>query len=144
GARGMSLFENGTTILEIKGKRVDDLVKFNDTIFIISRQGFSYLDPKNHKLVDIASHQLLSKRFECIVEFRNKLVLGSGGNGMVIYDKGSVQTINTSDGLSSGFISYLYVENDSTLWVCTNNGLNRISFYNDHYIIDVVDFEDGL
>lgn len=40
----------------------------------------------------------------------------------------SVVTLDTKDGLSSNIVNEVAIENDSTFWACTNNGLNRVVF----------------
>jgi len=69
---------------------------------------------------------LLSKRISDIKIIKNELWIGTFDNGIAVLVSGTIRHINTSSGLNSNRIKVLFVENDSTIWVGTNLGLNKI------------------
>ena len=58
------------------------------------------------------------------------LILGTRGAGVLIKQGRTVHPINTDSGLTSDIIRSIYVDdNDSTIWIGTNKGLNRITLH---------------
>ena len=51
------------------------------------------------------------------------------GNGLVYKTIDTVFQITTEDGLNSDLVSTIYIANDSTLWIGSNKGLNKITYF---------------
>lgn len=66
--------------------------------------------------------------------------IGTDGDGLVHCLDSDCETLTTEDGLSSGFVYSVLEDNKGTLWVGTNEGLNRIR--GDR--IDVLTRDQGL
>ncbi|MBD3636803.1 MAG: LytTR family transcriptional regulator DNA-binding domain-containing protein [Crocinitomicaceae bacterium] len=89
-------------------------------------------------------HNELNNRIDALTVFKDYLVAGSRGKGIFCYNEKDVLQLTTSNGLSSNFISNFYVENDSTLWVCTNAGLDRLLFSQNKFKVQSLSVDDGL
>ena len=50
------------------------------------------------------------------------------GDGVFFFNKDTVLNLNEKSGLTDNLCSSLFIENDSTVWVTTLNGLNRIVY----------------
>ena len=58
----------------------------------------------------------------------NILFIATLGHGLYYLQNGQFQRFTTDQGIASEFINKLYLENDSTLWLGTNKGTDRINF----------------
>jgi ligand-binding sensor domain-containing protein len=67
-------------------------------------------------------------RIDKLAVFGDYLLVGTHGKGLLILNKQMkvVHSITTKEGLSSNFISSFYCEKNGSIWVATNNGLNRL------------------
>ncbi len=66
-------------------------------------------------------------RINDIIPFKIGAWLATIGHGLIFWNGDGIQKLERSK-ISSNVIHSLYLQNDSTLWVGTNNGLNRIHF----------------
>jgi len=57
-----------------------------------------------------------------------RLFAGTSGNGLVVVDQGHPYVFQEEDGLVSNMINRLWVENETTIWLATNRGLDRVEF----------------
>ena len=91
--------------------------------------------------------QLLESRIRSIAALNDGLLLGTHGEGLLIFQGDSVRRISQKDGLSSNITHSIFKESDKLYWMGSNYGLNRIKFsdpsYSD-YVIDVFDHENTL
>ncbi|MCD6332712.1 MAG: histidine kinase [Bacteroidales bacterium] len=73
---------------------------------------------------------LLGKRSAVITRMNNTIVTGTKEFGLVLIDANQkISHINKKNSaLSSDLIDALYAENDTTLWVGTGKGVNRLTF----------------
>jgi ligand-binding sensor domain-containing protein len=131
------------------GYRFHDGMHFKNNWYFATERGLYREEAKKLVPVDessIESKAVLDVRIEDLCLFQNTLLVASRGNGIVIYDGSKViGRITTNEGLTSNFISKMYVENQHTLWVCTNVGLNRIHIDEDGtYTISNITYKDGL
>lgn len=126
--------------------RIRDFIHFNDRFYGASMS--SLLWEKEMKDGSITNGQVLADtRIDVLGLIGDKLIAGSTGHGVFILDKQNkiVSHITKQNGLNSNFVSNIYVENDSTLWVCTNRGVSKISFdKNFNHSISKLDYSDGL
>ncbi|NRA10467.1 MAG: LytTR family transcriptional regulator DNA-binding domain-containing protein [Crocinitomicaceae bacterium] len=87
----------------------------------------------------------LNIRITDIKKFRKYYAIGTKGKGLVLFDGKKAIPILKKDGLSGNFLREIYVEDQSTLWVCSNSGLNRIKFdESGAYSIRKITTLDGL
>jgi ligand-binding sensor domain-containing protein len=79
---------------------------------------------------------------------KGNMVTSSMGDGIFFFNKKKIRQVNEKDGLSDNMCTSLFAENDSTIWVATLNGLNRISsrFVSEKFEIKIRNFyrNDGL
>lgn len=89
--------------------------------------------------------QLNGVKVNRFAEFGNRIFLSTQGLGVVSILKDEIKdSINSSKGLSSNVCTAIAIDNDSTIWVTTNKGLNRISGYPDNVKIETFGTFDGL
>jgi len=90
--------------------------------------------------------KLINQRVTDIDRFKQNVILvASHNNGLYILKGDSVWSIKKETGLCSNLINEVYVQNDSTFWVCTNSGLNRIKLNEKNEIlINTITTSDGL
>lgn len=124
--------------------RMQDVCVFNDTIFLGTSSGLFF--QKENTLVKHQFNNLLRLRIDDVDVSNNKksMYMATQGNGVVVYGD-SIYNIAKKNGLTNNIISEIYVENDSTIWACSNSGLNRIVFTsNNGYDISKLTKSDGL
>ena len=124
-------------------ERIEDACKVDNVVFLGSRQGI--LEFKDGALLPQRKNPLFHYRSDDI-DRGDKLVFAATlGTGLVIINGEEVRSINTKDGLYSNMVSEIHVENDSTIWVCSNQGLNLVSFNElGEPIVKGLSYEDGL
>jgi hypothetical protein len=129
--------------------RVQDACFWKNDIYIASTQGV-YLYTASGKLIDLKTkNKLLSCRVDDI-DFnahRNELYLASLGKGLIVYNKNTekIFAITKEHGLFSDIVNEVHIENGNEIWVCTNSGLNKITFNdNGKYTITGLKSSDGL
>ncbi len=76
---------------------------------------------------------------------KDEIYLATLGKGLVIISKDSTYNITTKEGLQSNIINEVHIENETEIWLATNNGVNKVKFNNDGaYTIFGLDHSDGL
>ncbi len=138
---------------------------FSDAFFDNSRAEVLYLDPadsvlyaatrsgllmfKNEKKINQPFKELDNLRFTDLDQSMSGIFVATTlGNGVFFFNKNSCIQINEITGLTDNLCSGLFIQNDSTVWVTTLHGLNRILYkYADgRFSIKVKNFyrNDGL
>lgn len=64
------------------------------------------------------------------------------GGGVVVWDGTEITTVTVENGLSTNFLSRVYVDADGVGWVCSKSGLNRVELAPDGSV-RVATFEQG-
>ncbi len=70
--------------------------------------------------------------------------VATDGRGLFLYDGKKVNRITEAEGLSSNICNSIFLENDSTGWVATNRGVNKVVINNNSVIIKYLNKGDGL
>jgi len=124
--------------------RIQDFVVRNDTISLGTLNGYfemTYNEDgvKNIENIQNREDNFLNGYIKKIEPSNGGVWLASQGNGIVFY-KDSIQSkIEVKDGLLSSQINNLKKDGD-TLWVSTNNGLNKIVLNKRSEIISIESF----
>jgi hypothetical protein len=136
------LIQRNDSLIEIRTRRVEDITILNkDTIMATKNGLFKYTHGGLVKIED----PLLECRVEDIDKFKNGIICASLGNGILFYSPDTVFAIKKTDGLLSNLTTEIFVQNDSTIWVATTSGANKIIFDQKlHYTIYGYTIEDGL
>lgn len=106
-----------TAICEYKGK-----------IYVGSLNGLYTFDGNFHLVGTGKSADLLSSRVSALQTQGDIMWVVTRGSGVLMMRKDKIVQISEKDGLSSNLCSSFYIENDSTLWVGTNKGVNKIIY----------------
>ncbi|WGH77009.1 LytTR family DNA-binding domain-containing protein [Tenacibaculum tangerinum] len=125
--------------------RIHDVTTWNkDTILSTPLGVFKF----NSDSITPLSKQstLFNFRSDDIDVSRNKktLYIATQNAGLVINDANHTYNITKKNGLYSDIINEVSIENDSTVWLCTNKGINRIVFSKNHYQVTGIDKKQGL
>ncbi|MEZ0006455.1 ligand-binding sensor domain-containing protein [Flavobacterium sp. 28YEA47A] len=115
--------------------RAHDACYWKDDIYIGTPQGVYVYTPDGKLKALKSQNKLFGNRIDDIDynEKRNELYFASLGQGLIIYDKTTekVTSITKKDGLFSDIVNEVHIENENEIWICTNSGLNKITFGTD-------------
>jgi hypothetical protein len=106
--------------------------------------GLFFCDTLNGKVEKILLPKLLEGRIECIRSANSSTFFGTMGSGLVMKNSDTILQISKNEGLASNLVHELHLENDSTIWVATNNGLNLVLIKNGAVQIRTYNMKDGL
>ncbi|MCH2224097.1 MAG: LytTR family transcriptional regulator DNA-binding domain-containing protein, partial [Crocinitomicaceae bacterium] len=121
------------------------LVEYNGKIYASSLSGLFCLENDKFQKLDIGSFS--DVRINKLQVLDDYLVLGTSGKGIALLDRTNtiVRSINKEKGISSNFVSGLFSEGDSVLWITTNKGVSRFELgRNGRYSVKIIDKSDGL
>lgn len=108
--------------------------KTKDEWWLGTTEGLYYYHKGRNEMVNLGNqNRLLLQSIFAISYFQDYLLVGTKGNGIIVLNPTNFQVLQqwtTLDGLSSVFVHCLTIENDSTLWVGTNQGANRLTVVN--------------
>lgn len=136
--------QTGEVIKSITKQRIHAGTFYQNKMYLAGKAGLFISEGDTAVLVNTKDLRLKS-RLDDLCTMGDLLILASKGHGVLLYDGNELIEISVNQGLSSNFVNKLYPENDSTLWVCTNVGLNRIQFKRaGNFIIDRLNYEQGL
>ena len=121
--------------------------ELTDSILVLGTiKGLIYNRKNEFIRADDSSH-VLNSRITSVEIQNGKIWVGTFGHGLAVIENGEINFISSSSGLSSNRVKTIFPENDSTVWVGTNNGLDKISFIYGkpfEYVIDHYSIFDGL
>ena len=133
GNYGLFKYKNGELVYSYsfinEGKSINTKINAlymnkNGKLLAGTRKGlYEFYDNNWHYLGN--SDSLLQLRIDAITKFKNGIVLGTKGHGILYWKEGYVKQYTTIDGLPDNGIKSLYAK-DNHLWVGTSNGLCRI------------------
>ena len=127
----------------VLSERVRSIAWAQKGIWVGTLSGLFFCDTLDSS-IERVSDLSLQRRTESIRSADSVAFFGTMGNGLVIKSRDTTFKVSMADGLSSNLVHALFTENDSTIWVATNNGLNRVCIYADHLQIDIYNEKDGL
>ena len=123
-----------------KAKR---LIKYGDSLLISTLRGVEFFNQKTRQF----EKNKWGERFSCLEKTKNILFLGTFNKGLLVGNTDRIDTINVKKGLLSNSINKIHIQNDSTIWLATNKGINRLtisSYVPLQYKISEVTKIDGL
>jgi len=124
--------------------KIQDICDYNDATLIGTSSGL--LIQKDEIIKKSQPLDILKSRIDDIDVNKNtnSVYMATQGHGVVVYGD-HIYSINKKSGLTNNIVSEVHIENDSTVWACTNSGLNRIAFKtNNTYDISTITKSDGL
>ena len=124
-------------------KRTRSLDWAPNGVWIGTLDGLYFCDTLEGKLSSV-KQEMLQGRIESIRSKGDTTFFGTMGNGLVVQMSDSIFRISKTEGLSSNLVHELHVENDSTIWVATNNGLNRVLLSIRGVEVRIFNDRDGL
>lgn len=123
--------------------RIND-VTFKDNIYYLGavNGGFCYEKGNYTDLVTV--HPLLGGQINDIDLFNESVCFATRDKGLVFLKGDESDAFSIDDGLYSNFVEEVVVENDSSLWLCTERGLNHLRIARDSFSITGIDRDNGL
>ncbi|HWY34556.1 MAG TPA: triple tyrosine motif-containing protein, partial [Nitrosopumilaceae archaeon] len=91
-------------------------------------------------------NRVFKNRIEDISVYKDKIWwYATKGSGVIVRKGNSFLEIDKSKGLSSNICKNVFIEDSNTVWIGTNNGINRIRMKEwGNYSIDVYSSDEGL
>lgn len=124
--------------------KIQDVCYYNNTLLLATSSGLFV--KKNDSIVRSQQNNILKYRIDDIDvdKNNNNIYMATQGSGVIFYGD-SIFNITKENGLTNNIINEIHIENDSTIWACSNTGLNRITFKpNKAYTITTITKADGL
>lgn len=137
-------FFSKDSLIEVEVKSKINTVAWGGAgVYIGTNDGAAFYDTLTGAF-RVLDYPEVKTRVQDIKVHGNSLFIGTLGRGLIILRDEELIVLNESKGLSSNLVNQIEIENDSIIWVATNNGLNRLTMSNGRKKIDVIDSDDGL
>lgn len=123
--------------------RCSALSSFRDSLFMATKYGLVVVSEDSIFPI----HQdkpICTVRIDALKTTGDALLMGSRGYGLGVLKDDKVKIIGKENGLTSDFISNIYVEDDHQIWLCTNAGLNLLTLSDTGYTIQSITSSEGL
>lgn len=126
--------------------RIHDISSVDNKLYLGTIDGLKVFE--NGKISKM-KHDLFKYRIDDIdfVPSKGIFYMATLGKGVLVYNKSTdkVYAIDKAKGLSNDIVTEVFVENENTIWACTNYGVNRIRFKGDQaYTVDYITSGNGL
>ncbi|RSK39664.1 ligand-binding sensor domain-containing protein [Mangrovimonas spongiae] len=122
--------------------KVQDVCMYDNTILVGTSSGL--YAHKNDSTYKYQPSTLFKYRIDDLDVNKKTVYMATQGNGVVVFSDKNY-SITKENGLTNNIVSEVHIENDSTIWACTNSGLNRIHFNADNtFNITTITKQDGL
>ncbi|PCJ00616.1 MAG: hypothetical protein COB15_02260 [Flavobacteriales bacterium] len=105
------------------------VLRYQNKIWVGSKNGVKiYLKGKLNNLYP--TNKYLTSQITSLAKLNKEtLLIGTKPYGLIIFkDNKIIDIIDKEDGLTSNLIKSIHVDNEKTIWVGTNKGLNRINY----------------
>jgi len=147
--KGLMVFENDSLILVKKGdffadKRIHSIISLGEKLLVGTRAKGLYLYQQTHSRVDVIPVSQVSESGESLhnyfvknnlyhgIKINEQLIALASLNGKVLIVDTNFNVVDVIDKQSTGVISpayYLYFDNNQSLWLALDNGINRIDIF---------------
>jgi len=149
-ADGFSIFKDGKLDTFHISKKINHSYclyeDYHKTIWIGAFNGLFFYKDNQFNAYD-TTNKYLHKRITVIKGFEQDIWVGTYHYGVNLIRGKNILRFSIANGLSSNFISDIFVENKNEIWITTNKGLNKIQFTDKErtkFIISIFDHDDGL
>lgn len=128
---GFYTWQNGKQDFLLQ-KRTYSVAENERKFFLGTKEGL-YMVDKDGDTSSVKFSATYKGRINKVVFFKDRIFLGTHGDGLVILNKAASQVISTYQGneIAGNYVSNIVVKNDSVVWVCTNEGLMELMFNDD-------------
>ncbi len=140
--------ESGECYTPLSTLNIRTLVEIGGIIYLGTLNGLWSVTKNKFRYYYGKNNSLLSQRITGLQkDTKGRLWIATLGGGVLIKDGNDIKVINNKDGLLSDLCNAIYVDEEHTIWVCSNSGLSRISSSGtvpEKFTIDNYTFNSGL
>lgn len=108
-----------------------------DSLYLVTEEGLYRSDLKGNAEPIENGNDILRTKMNQIEQFQGGYLMASYTAGLVYYKEGKSFSFGKNKGLSSSSITCLEVQNDSSIWIGTNLGLNHFEILYGQGLIQV-------
>lgn len=121
--------------------RPSSIIQYQSEIFVSTNDGLFRLI-ENQLLRDLT----IMDPIHTLSKWNDNLLIGTQNNGLFIrHLNGGIDTISIDQGLNSSSVKIIHVQDERTIWIGSNKGLNQIvCLENGEYQISSITINDGL
>jgi len=126
---------------------INALLKDGDNLWIATQNGLNVLNTntntftllKRKNSIGLGNNNVLA----LFRDSKGRIWTGTDGGGLNYFDRSfsRIYQIDKSRGLADDVIASIIEDDDSNLWVSTNNGISRIAFLNTNFPLTEKDFK---
>jgi ligand-binding sensor domain-containing protein len=122
---------------------IENIISWRNEIYVIT--DVNILKYKDKEFYDMSDAFNINKSNEIIyIDSSNIFVLGDGLTWMNRRNN-EIKYYTENDGLGSNFLNAIDIQNESTYWIGSNNGVSKIEIINGkELVINTYDFYDGF
>ena len=137
--------ENNEYLYHYAPYRVLDACIWNNDTLLATPLGLFEYRNKTYTSLSKKSHLFDFRSDDVDINHKSDILYtATHGAGVVIHDRNRIFNLTEKDGLTSNIVEEVYLENDTTLWACTNRGINRITWGRQGIRIESMTKKDGL
>ena len=143
--RPLPPFRDQPNLLQVEGKgSVIDMELYQGGVLVSTALGVYFLD-QDLNYNKLSGHPILDNVINDIKVLNDSTyLLASNGFGTFLHSNGEWTKFSTENGMSSDINRKVYAQNDSTFWVATNAGVNRVISRGSAWQISSIKSTDGL
>ncbi len=112
-------------------KRIESVIEKDNKIWFGTADGlFSIKDRQYHDIINESNEniQFQVRIKDLKLDNHDNLWVSTIGNGIIYKTPDTTYQIAVTNGLNSNLVNQIYVENDSSIWIATNQGLNNLIY----------------
>ena len=128
--RHLALYRKGQFVKNLSTGifRQQSIQQFNNQLYLGGKSGLHRIKQSQETPLTTYETPLVQANITGLFTIGNKLVITTKGDGILLMNKQEkiINRLTKKQGLISNYISNLFAENDSTWWLGTDKGVNKI------------------
>ncbi len=127
--------------------KVSESLFMSDTILLATNIGLLASISPDIYFNYLPNSELFSQPLKHLKRIGNHFITSTEDSGLIIFKDSIISEINISNGLLDNYISDICIENDTTVWIASYKGLNKIVFSDKIYknfTVQNITSEEGL
>lgn len=138
-------FRQLSKMLQIEGKgAVIDMEEYQGGVLVSTALGLYFLDNRLN-FSKLSAPPIMNAVINDIKALNDSsYLLATSGYGTFLFKDGQSIAFSTETGMSSDINRKVFAQNDSTFWIATNAGINRVTYQENDWHISSIKSTDGL